>query len=83
MEQLLRLHEQVVEAVDFRRGVGQPPTLAHDCVKTFGSVGNERDENGDDRVPPVSPDGTHEVAAHFALVTFVRRHLDVNRITIT
>ena len=55
VEQLFRLHEQVVEPVDFRRGVGQPSTLAHHRVKTVVMVGVEREEQRDDRVPRVSP----------------------------
>ena len=82
MEQLFRVHEQVVEPVDFRPGVGQPSTLAHDGVKTVGIVGIEREEHGDGRVPRVSPDRAHEVTTHFALGTSVRRQVVVNHFTI-
>ena len=82
MQQLFRLHEQVVEPVDFWRGVGQPSTLTHHRVKAVVMVGVEREEKRDDRVPGVSRDSTHEIAAHFALGTLVRRHVDVGWFTI-
>src|SRR6185503_15187295 len=66
MKQLFRRREQVVEAVNFRRGVEQPSTLTHDRVKTVVMVGVQRKEQRDDRVPAVSRDSTHEIAAHFA-----------------
>src|SRR5688572_21272972 len=82
MEQLFRLHEQVVEPVTFWCGVGQPSTLTHHRVKTVVMIGVERKEQRDDRVPGVSRDSTHEIAAHFALGTSVRRHVDVGGFTI-
>ena len=73
---------QVVEPVNFWRGVGQPSTLTHHRVKTVVMVGVEREEQPDDRVPRVSPDCPYEIAAHFALETSVRRRIHVNRSTI-
>ena len=54
VQQLFRLREQVVEPVHFRRGVGQPPALAHHRVETVAMVGVEREEQRDDRVPGVA-----------------------------
>ncbi len=82
MKQLFRLHEQVVEPVNFRRGVGQPSALAHHCVKTVVMVGVEREEKRDDGIPGVGCDATHEIAAHHALGTCVRRRVDVEWFTI-
>jgi hypothetical protein len=82
MEQLFRLHQQVVEPVNFWPGVRQPLTLEHDRVKTIVIVGVERKQQRDDRVPRVSPDCTYDVATHFALETSVRRNIDVKRSTI-
>ena len=82
MEQLFRLHEEIVEPVDLRRGVGQPSTLAHDGVKTLGSVGTEREEHGDDRVPGIGQDRADYVTTHFTLGTSVRRQVVVNHFTI-
>ena len=67
VEQLLRLHEQIVEPVDFRRGVGQPATPAHHRVKTVVMAGVEREEQRHDRVPRVGPDRAHQIAADLAL----------------
>ena len=53
MEQLFRRHQQVVEPVNFRRGVRQPSTPTHHRVKTVAMVGVEREEQRDDRVPRV------------------------------
>ncbi len=77
MKQLFRLQEQVVEPVDFGRGVGQPSTPPHHRVKTVVMVGLEREENRDDRVPGVSRDSPQEIAAHFALGTSGRCHVAV------
>ena len=82
MKQLFRLHQQVVEPVHLRRGVGQPSTLTHHGVKPVVMVGVEREEKRDNRVPGVSRDSTHEIAAHFTLGTSVRGHVDVRWFTI-
>src|SRR6266545_2847934 len=83
MEQLLPHREQVVEPVNFWRGVGQPSTCTHHRVKTVVMSGVEREEKRDDRIPGVSPESTHEIAAYFALgTTPVRRHIDVGWFTI-
>ena len=82
VEQLLRLHEKVVEPVDFRHGVGQAATAAHHRVKTVGMGGVEREEQRHDRVPRVRPDRTHQIAANFALEDLRRRHVPVGRLVI-
>ena len=82
VEQLLGLHEKVVEPVDFRHGVGQPAAPAHHGVKTVAMVGVERDEQRHDRVPRVRPDRADQIAANLALEASGRRHVRVNQLII-
>ncbi len=53
LEVLLRCHQQIVEAVDLRSGVGQAAASLHHRVKVVVVLGIEREEKRDDRTPRI------------------------------
>ena len=67
LEVLLRRHQQIVEAVDLRPGVGQAAAPLHHCVKVVVVLGLERDEKRDDGIPCIGSLRPHQVAAHLPL----------------
>ena len=67
VEVLLRCHQQIVEAVDLRPGVGQAAASLHHRVKVVVLLGLERDEERDDRIPRIGSPRPHQIAAHFTL----------------
>ena len=67
LEVLLRCHQQIVEAVDLRPGVGQAAASLHHRVKVVVVLGLERDEERDDRIPRIGSPRPHQIAAHFTL----------------
>ena len=67
VEVLLRRHQQIVEAVDLRPGVGQAAASLHHRVKVVVVLGLERDEERDDRIPRIGSPRPHQIAAHFTL----------------
>ena len=79
---LFRLHQQVVEPVDLRRGVGQSPASLHHRVEVVAMVGVEREKQRHDRVPRVGPARAHQIAAHFTLGAGEWRRVDVHRLII-
>ncbi len=67
MELLLGCHQQIVEAVDLRPGVGQAAASLHHRVKIVVVLDLERGEERDDRVPRIGSLRPHKVAADFTL----------------
>ena len=64
---LLRCHQQIVEAVDLRPGIGQAPASLHHRVKVVVVLDLERGEERDDRIPRVGSPPPHQIAGHFTL----------------
>ena len=73
------LHQQVVEPVDFRHGVGESATSPHHGMEIVLMVGLEREEQRHDRVPRVGSPGAQDIATHLTLGAVERRHVDVQR----
>jgi hypothetical protein len=67
VEVLLRRHQQIVETVNLRPGVGQAAASLHHRAKVAVVLGLERDEERDDRIPCIGSPRAHQVAAHFTL----------------
>ena len=67
VEVLLRCHQQLVEAVDLRPGVGQAAASLHHRLKIVVVLDIERDEERDDRIPRIGSPRPHQIAAHFTL----------------
>ena len=67
LEVLLRCHQQIVEAVDLRPGVGQAAASLHHRMKVVVVLDIERDEERDDRIPRIGSPRPHQIAAHFTL----------------
>ena len=67
VEVLLRLGQEIVETVHLRPGVGQAAASLHHLVKVVVVFGLQRDEERNDRIPPIGSLRPHQIAAHFTL----------------